>query len=128
MPGAQRGVVQVAPATGSKGASPRSNTTTAAGGVLHRQGPVQQRLVRHDLPAREPPSVHTITLGAASSMRCARLTEAKPPNTTECTAPMRAQASMVKTASGTMGMYSRTRSPRSTPSSLSMAAAALTSS
>ena len=48
MPGAQRGVVQVSPATGSKGASPRS-TTTAAGGVLHRQGPVQQRLVGHDL-------------------------------------------------------------------------------
>jgi len=56
------------------------------------------------LPAREPPSVHTTTLGAASSMRCARFTDANPPNTTECTAPMRAHASIVNTASGTMGM------------------------
>ncbi|MNL02632.1 hypothetical protein D3C87_1231450 [compost metagenome] len=61
-------------------------------------------------------------------MRWARLTDANPPNTTECTAPIRAQASMVNTASGTIGMYSSTRSPRPTPSSLSMAAAALTSS
>jgi hypothetical protein len=28
----------------------------------------------------------------------------KPPNTTECTAPMRAQASMAATVSGTIGM------------------------
>jgi hypothetical protein len=48
--------------------------------------------------------VQTTTLGAASSMRWARLTEAKPPNTTECTAPIRAQASIVNTASGTIGM------------------------
>ena len=44
------------------------------------------------------------TLGLASSMRTASSWGAKPPNTTECTAPSRAQASMEMTASGTMGM------------------------
>ena len=39
----------------------------------------------------------------ASSMRPARLSGEKPPNTTECTAPMRAQASMAMAASGTIG-------------------------
>ncbi|KAG1181485.1 hypothetical protein G6F35_015889 [Rhizopus arrhizus] len=51
-------------------------------------------------------------------MRWARLTDANPPNTTECTAPIRAQASIVNTASGTIGMYSSTRSPRPTPNVL----------
>jgi hypothetical protein len=37
-------------------------------------------------------------------MRVARLTLAKPPKTTQWTAPMRAQASIAKTASGTIGM------------------------
>ncbi len=45
-----------------------------------------------------------ITRGLASSMRVASSFAAKPPNTTECTAPMRAQASMAKAASGTIGM------------------------
>ncbi len=44
------------------------------------------------------------TLGLASSMRTASSWGAKPPNTTECTAPSRAQASMEMTASGIMGM------------------------
>jgi hypothetical protein len=56
------------------------------------------------LPPREPASAETIRRGCASSMREARLLEAKPPNTTECTAPMRAQASMAKTASAIIGM------------------------
>jgi len=46
----------------------------------------------------------TITLGCASSIRVARLTEAKPPNTTEWIAPMRTQASIANTASGIIGM------------------------
>jgi hypothetical protein len=37
-------------------------------------------------------------------MRAASSFGAKPPNTTECTAPMRAQASIIITASGTIGM------------------------
>ena len=40
----------------------------------------------------------------ASSMRSLRDLAEKPPNTTECTAPMRAQACMAMTASGTIGM------------------------
>ncbi len=56
------------------------------------------------LPPREPASEVTITLGWASSIRAARLAAAKPPNTTEWTAPMRTVASIAKTASGTIGM------------------------
>ena len=44
----------------------------------------------------------TSTLGRASLTRDASSGAAKPPNTTECTAPMRAQASMAATASGTI--------------------------
>ncbi len=55
------------------------------------------------LPPREPASALTMTRGVASSMRVARLLEAKPPNTTEWIAPMRAQASMANAASGIIG-------------------------
>ena len=44
------------------------------------------------------------TFGSASSMRVASSCAAKPPNTTEWTAPSRAQASIAMTASGTIGM------------------------
>jgi hypothetical protein len=40
----------------------------------------------------------------ASSIRVASSRLAKPPKTTECTVPIRAQASMATSASGTMGM------------------------
>ncbi len=56
------------------------------------------------LPMRLPPSAVIIRLGRASSMRAARLAAAKPPNTTEWIAPMRAQASIAKQASGIIGM------------------------
>ena len=46
----------------------------------------------------------TMTLGRASSMRVASSLAAKPPNTTEWTAPRRAHARIATTASGTMGM------------------------
>ena len=49
-------------------------------------------------------SALTITLGLASSIRAARLTDAKPPNTTECTAPIRVHASMANIASGIIGI------------------------
>ena len=51
-----------------------------------------------------PHEAERITFGCASSMRAASSFGAKPPNTTECTAPRRAQASMPITASGTIGM------------------------
>ena len=51
-----------------------------------------------------PQLADTTTLGRASSMRMASSWGANPPNTTECTAPSRAQASIAITASGTTGM------------------------
>ncbi len=46
------------------------------------------------LPPRRPSSLVMTMRLSQSVMRWARLSGAKPPNTTECTAPMRAQASM----------------------------------
>ena len=51
-----------------------------------------------------PASEVTITLGVASSIRVASDAAAKPPNTTEWIAPMRAQASIANAASATIGM------------------------
>ncbi len=45
-----------------------------------------------------------IALGVQSLIRTASSFEAKPPNTTECTAPIRAQASIASSASGTIGI------------------------
>ena len=50
-----------------------------------------------------PHEAHTTTLGLASSIRTASSGGANPPNTTECTAPSRAQASMVIAACGIIG-------------------------
>ena len=66
---------------------------------------VDQRLVRRStLPLRMPASAVIISFGRASSMRVARLAAAKPPNTTEWIAPMRAHASIANTASAIIGM------------------------
>ena len=71
-------------------------------GQLQRR--VEQRLVL-DHPARLDAARRGHDhLRAASSMRAASSCAAKPPNTTECTAPSRAQASIATTASGTIGM------------------------
>jgi hypothetical protein len=51
-----------------------------------------------------PQLADTTTFGSASSMRAASSCGAKPPKTTECTAPSRAHASIATTASGTIGM------------------------
>jgi hypothetical protein len=51
-----------------------------------------------------PQEAESTALGLASSMRVASSLAAKPPNTTEWIAPMRAQASMATTASGIIGM------------------------
>ena len=45
-----------------------------------------------------------IALGVQSSIRTASSCAANPPNTTECTAPIRVQASIASSASGTIGM------------------------
>ncbi len=51
-----------------------------------------------------PHEAEIMSFGFASSIRVANSFGAKPPKTTECTAPMRAQASMAIDASGTIGM------------------------
>ena len=51
-----------------------------------------------------PQDAATTTSGLASSMRIDSSPGAKPPKTTECTAPMRAHASIATSASGTIGM------------------------
>ncbi len=51
-----------------------------------------------------PQEAETITFGLESSMRVASSLAAKPPNTTEWMAPMRAQPSMAMIASGTIGI------------------------
>jgi len=55
-------------------------------------------------PGSIPQEAQTTTLGLASSIRLASSFAAKPPKTTECTAPIRAQASIAIAASGTIGM------------------------
>jgi len=55
-------------------------------------------------PGSRPHDAETTTFGCASSIRPASSFAAKPPKTTECTAPSRAQASIAMTASGTIGM------------------------
>ena len=66
---------------------------------------VEQRLVGHDARALDAAAGREDQLAAwQSSMRVASSFGAKPPNTTEWMAPMRAQASMANTASGTIGM------------------------
>lgn len=89
---------------------------------------IEQLFIRQDLAPRAPASADTMTFGRASSIRAATLCEAKPPNTTEWIAPMRAQASSVMCASAIIGMYTNTRSPRCTPSDSRIAAVTLTSS
>ena len=55
------------------------------------------------LPPRRPSSAVMTSLLPQSAMRSAIDCGAKPPNTTECTAPMRAQASIATAASGIIG-------------------------
>ena len=58
---------------------------------------VEQRLVGTTRPASMPQLAESMSFGLASSMRVASSFAAKPPNTTEWTAPMRAQASIANT-------------------------------
>ena len=54
--------------------------------------------------ASMPQEAETMTRGLASLMRTASSCGAKPPKTTECTAPSRAQASMATSVCGIIGM------------------------
>ena len=56
------------------------------------------------LPFRKPPSAVITKLADASSIRLRSDSAENPPNTTECGAPMRAQASIEITASGIIGI------------------------
>ncbi|MNF05826.1 hypothetical protein D3C80_2056470 [compost metagenome] len=55
-------------------------------------------------PARRPSSAVITSLELESIMRPATASGEKPPKITECTAPIRAQASMATAASGNMGI------------------------
>ena len=55
-------------------------------------------------PRRYRPSAVITSLASASSIRERSASAANPPNTTECTAPIRAQASIATTASGIIDM------------------------
>ena len=55
-------------------------------------------------PPRGPSSAVTTTRQSESRMRSRSASGENPPNTTECTAPIRAQASIATVASGTIGM------------------------
>ena len=56
------------------------------------------------LPGSKPQEAVTNTLALLSSILLASSLEANPPKTTECIAPILAQASIAMTASGIMGM------------------------
>ena len=55
-------------------------------------------------PPRGPSSAVITTRQSESRMRSRSASGEKPPNTTECTAPIRAHASIATIASGTIGM------------------------
>ena len=55
-------------------------------------------------PRLNPPSAVISTLAWASLIRSRSASAEKPPKTTECTAPIRAQASIAIGSSGTIGM------------------------
>ena len=55
-------------------------------------------------PLRQPPSAVSTTRASQSRIRVASASAENPPNTTVCGAPMRAQASIAMTVSGTIGM------------------------
>ncbi|GAA3224641.1 hypothetical protein GCM10020256_33610 [Streptomyces thermocoprophilus] len=56
------------------------------------------------LPRRQPPSAVMTTRASASWIRVASASAEKPPKTTECAAPIRAQASIAIAVSGIIGM------------------------
>src|ERR1700688_1867604 len=68
------------------------------------------------LPPRSPSSAVMTMLEPQSAIRPPSASDEKPANTTECTAPIRAHASIAMAISGIIGRYIVTRSPLPTPS------------
>ena len=79
-------------------------STLRGGCAASRSASSTRCLYGTGLPPRIPASEVTISFGVASSIRVARLAAAKPPNTTEWIAPMRAHASIANAASAIIGM------------------------
>src|SRR5699024_8285166 len=75
-----------------------------AGDVRVFQRVINVFLQRNTAPARTPSSEVITSRELESIMRPATASGEKPPKITECTAPMRAQASIATAASGTIGI------------------------
>jgi hypothetical protein len=93
------------PAVSSAGACGRC-TITQRPGLWRARLMARSRIGLYSttLLASMPQEAETTTLGSASSIRAASSLAANPPNTTECTAPIRAHASIATTASGIIGI------------------------
>jgi hypothetical protein len=74
-------------------------------------------LMRAVFPLRRAPSTVMSAFACDASIRSRTESGAKPPNTTLCGAPIRAQASIATTTSGIIGMKIPTTSPLPTPRS-----------
>ena len=72
-------------------------------------------LIAAVLPLRRAPSTVMSALASENSIRSLTDSGEKPPKTTLCGAPMRAQASIATTTSGIMGRKIPTTSPFSMP-------------
>lgn len=81
----------------------RCTTRTRSTGVPLASASSTAGLSAIGLPRRYPPSAVMTTRASASLMRLCRASAENPPKTTECGAPIRAQASMAMTASGIIG-------------------------
>ena len=66
--------------------------------------PSRRGLYSTTRPGSTPQDPAIIAFGVASSIRTANSFAAKPPKTTECTAPIRVQASIATNDSGTIGI------------------------
>ena len=88
----------------STGSSTRFTTTTCSMVGVDARAASTFGFSSDGAPRRKPPSAVMTTLHSASLMRSMSESGLKPPNTTECGAPMRAQASMATGSSGIIGM------------------------
>jgi hypothetical protein len=114
---------------GSMSTSPEPRRTTMHDSMLGHSNSASSALALSGTlrPPRMPSSAVMSIFAWQSWIRPRSAEELKPPKTIEWIAPIRAQASMAITSSGTIGMYSATRSPFSTPFFFSTLAKRLTS-
>ena len=82
----------------------RRTTSTACTDGVDSRASSTAGLSSAGLPRRQPPSAVITTFASASLIRPARASAEKPPKTTVCGAPIRAQASIAIGSSGIMGM------------------------